>query len=109
MENLFKLTHDIIRTNVLNKFREEWTHNLTSRVFTRETIPPKGSRVFQKLATIPKLCPKIIRIKVIGKFQEDWKNMCRLEFYSFSDIIGTNVLTNLHKLKVHKINVYNTR
>ncbi|KAH3823013.1 hypothetical protein DPMN_124808 [Dreissena polymorpha] len=34
------LTPAIIRSNVRNKFHEDWSINVTCRVFTRKTAPP---------------------------------------------------------------------
>ncbi|KAH3810765.1 hypothetical protein DPMN_139162 [Dreissena polymorpha] len=44
----FKLNRDIIGTNILTKFHEDWTKNVASRVFTRKTAPPTGGHVFQR-------------------------------------------------------------
>ncbi|KAH3882371.1 hypothetical protein DPMN_006307 [Dreissena polymorpha] len=37
---IFKLIKDIIETNPLTKFHEDWTINVTSRVFTRQLLMP---------------------------------------------------------------------
>ncbi|KAH3876036.1 hypothetical protein DPMN_039316 [Dreissena polymorpha] len=39
---IFKLIQDIIQTNLLTKFHEDWTINVASRVLTRKTAPPPG-------------------------------------------------------------------
>ncbi|KAH3769592.1 hypothetical protein DPMN_170865 [Dreissena polymorpha] len=59
---IFKLSRDIIRTNVRTKFHEYWTINVTSRVLTRfcysnirNTSLPPGGHVFQRTGTILKL------------------------------------------------------
>ncbi|KAH3850786.1 hypothetical protein DPMN_093259 [Dreissena polymorpha] len=42
---LFKLIQDIIGTNLLTKFHEDWTINAASRVLTRQMLtPPDGRR-----------------------------------------------------------------
>ncbi|KAH3789676.1 hypothetical protein DPMN_167862 [Dreissena polymorpha] len=43
---IFELIQDIIETNLLTKFHEDWTINVASRVFTRKNAPPLGSHVF---------------------------------------------------------------
>ncbi|KAH3798180.1 hypothetical protein DPMN_151771 [Dreissena polymorpha] len=45
----------IIGTNVLTKFHECWTINVTSRVFTGKNAPTPGCHVFQHTRTIFKL------------------------------------------------------
>ncbi|KAH3739396.1 hypothetical protein DPMN_046048 [Dreissena polymorpha] len=37
---IFKLIQDIIETNLLTKFHEDWTINVASRVLTRKNAPP---------------------------------------------------------------------
>ncbi|KAH3869518.1 hypothetical protein DPMN_032687 [Dreissena polymorpha] len=43
---IFKLIQDIIETNLLTKFHDDWTINVAFRVFTRKNAPPLGSHVF---------------------------------------------------------------
>ncbi|KAH3702262.1 hypothetical protein DPMN_077273 [Dreissena polymorpha] len=90
---IFKLIQDIVRKNVLTKFHEDWTINVTSRVLTRfyytlkpykfhddwtknvtsrETATPPGSHVFQPTRTIFELVQDIIIKTVLTKFHEDW-------------------------------------
>ncbi|KAH3796730.1 hypothetical protein DPMN_150300 [Dreissena polymorpha] len=74
---IFELIQDIIQTNLLTKFHEDWTINVasktsrplfhddwakivTSRVFTRNTAPPPGGYVFQRTGTIFELNQHII-------------------------------------------------
>ncbi|KAH3833989.1 hypothetical protein DPMN_107307 [Dreissena polymorpha] len=66
-------TQDIIRTNVLTKFHEELTINVTFRVLTRINSLPPGGHVFQQKGTIFELIQDIIRTNVLTKFYEDWK------------------------------------
>ncbi|KAH3861206.1 hypothetical protein DPMN_024133 [Dreissena polymorpha] len=40
---IFELIRDIIKTNLLTKFLEDWTINVASRVLTRKNAPPLGS------------------------------------------------------------------
>ncbi|KAH3751442.1 hypothetical protein DPMN_186000 [Dreissena polymorpha] len=42
----------IIGTNILTKFHEDWTMNVTSRVLTRKNAPPPSGHVFQQTGTI---------------------------------------------------------
>ncbi|KAH3853550.1 hypothetical protein DPMN_096077 [Dreissena polymorpha] len=54
---IFKLVRDIIKTNVLTNFHDDWAKIVTSRVFTRENChyihieknaPPTGGHVFHR-------------------------------------------------------------
>ncbi|KAH3801979.1 hypothetical protein DPMN_155644 [Dreissena polymorpha] len=63
---------DIITTNVLTKFHEDGTINVTSRVLTRTNAPPPGGHVFQPTRTIFEHIQDIIRTHVLTKFHEDW-------------------------------------
>ena len=54
-EQFLKFSRDIIRTNYLAKFGEEWTVNVTCRELTRfyyshiwKNAPPPGSHVFKR-------------------------------------------------------------
>ncbi|KAH3749097.1 hypothetical protein DPMN_183588 [Dreissena polymorpha] len=76
---IFKLSLDIIRTIVLNKFHEHWTINMTPRVLKRfyysyiiKNATPPGSHIFQRTGTILKLKIAIIRTNVLNKYCEDW-------------------------------------
>ncbi|KAH3873121.1 hypothetical protein DPMN_036347 [Dreissena polymorpha] len=76
---IFNLIQDIIETNLLTKFHEDWTINVASRVLTRfyhshikKNAPPPGGHVFKATKTI---------------------------FELIQDIIGTNLLTNVNKEK----------
>ncbi|KAH3838791.1 hypothetical protein DPMN_112206 [Dreissena polymorpha] len=66
---IFELVQDIIRTNVLTKFHEDWTINLTSTV---KTAPPPGGHVFLPTGTIFKLVKDFIGTHVPTKFYDDW-------------------------------------
>ncbi|KAH3727004.1 hypothetical protein DPMN_052928 [Dreissena polymorpha] len=80
---IFELIQDIIETNLLTKFHEDWTINVASRVFTmfyyshkyshiRKNAPPLGSHVFQANVTIFELMQDIIETNLPTKFHEDW-------------------------------------
>ncbi|KAH3825616.1 hypothetical protein DPMN_127497 [Dreissena polymorpha] len=72
---------DIHKTNVLTKFHDDWTKNVTSRVFTsffyntnirKKTPPPPGSHVFLPIRTIFELNRCIKETNVLTKFHKDW-------------------------------------
>ncbi|KAH3736747.1 hypothetical protein DPMN_043320 [Dreissena polymorpha] len=80
---IFELIQDIIETNLLTKFNEEWTLNVASRVLTNFTIviyihirksaPPLLRNVFQAKVTLFKLIQDIIGTNLMAKFHEDRK------------------------------------
>ncbi|KAH3827335.1 hypothetical protein DPMN_129267 [Dreissena polymorpha] len=41
---MFKLIQDIIKSNLLANFREDWTINVASRVLTRQMLTPYNGR-----------------------------------------------------------------
>ncbi|KAH3728015.1 hypothetical protein DPMN_053960 [Dreissena polymorpha] len=53
---IFELTSRIKETNVLTKFHEDWTKNVTSRVLTSKTAPPLD----------------INKTNVLTKFHDEW-------------------------------------
>ncbi|KAH3883091.1 hypothetical protein DPMN_007041 [Dreissena polymorpha] len=69
---IFELIQDIIETNLLTKFHEDWTINVASRVFTGKHAPHLGSHVFQANVTILELIKDIIETNLPIKFHEDW-------------------------------------
>ncbi|KAH3697924.1 hypothetical protein DPMN_085436 [Dreissena polymorpha] len=71
---IFKLIQDIIETNLLTKFHEDWTINfyVASKVFTRKNASPLSSHVFQANVTIFELIQDIIETNLPTKFHEDW-------------------------------------
>ncbi|KAH3843164.1 hypothetical protein DPMN_116673 [Dreissena polymorpha] len=91
---IFKLVQDIIGMNVLTKFHEDrtinvtsrvknapplgshfhedWTINVASRVLTRKNAPPPGGHVFQPTGIILELVQDIIGMNLLTKFHEDW-------------------------------------
>ncbi|KAH3790108.1 hypothetical protein DPMN_168303 [Dreissena polymorpha] len=77
-KTIFKLIQDIIETNLLTKFHENWTmrpleknarpllhENLTINVASRENAPPQPTGV------ILKLVKDIIGLNLLTKFHED--------------------------------------
>ncbi|KAH3704948.1 hypothetical protein DPMN_080010 [Dreissena polymorpha] len=61
---IFELIQDIIGTNVLTKFQDDWKINVTSRVFTRKMPRPDGGHVFQRT--------DINGMNLLTNFHEDW-------------------------------------
>ncbi|KAH3886768.1 hypothetical protein DPMN_010781 [Dreissena polymorpha] len=84
--SIFKLIQDIIETNLLTKFHEDWTVNVASRVLTRKTAPPPGGHVFSPIWTIFDLLRDINEINVLTKFHDEW-----------AKIVTSRVFTNLHE------------
>ncbi|KAH3746713.1 hypothetical protein DPMN_181124 [Dreissena polymorpha] len=94
--------HDIIGTNLLTKFHEDWKINVASRVLTRKIAPAPW-------------WPYIIGMNLLNKFHEDWtinvasrvKNAPPLGSHVFQanvtifeliqDIIEINLLTKFHE------------
>ncbi|KAH3828231.1 hypothetical protein DPMN_130184 [Dreissena polymorpha] len=120
---IFELVQDIIRTNVLTKFHEDLTINLTSTV---KTAPPPGGHVFLPTGTIFELVKDFIGTHVPTKFHDDWTNNVSSRdltrktatppgthiFELVQDINGTHVRTKFHEdwtinvtSSVNKVNV----
>ncbi|KAH3730074.1 hypothetical protein DPMN_056053 [Dreissena polymorpha] len=77
---IFELIQDIIETNLLTKFHEDWTINVASRVLTRKNAPPLfhddrkinvTSRVLTKKIAPPLWWPYIIGMNLLTEFHED--------------------------------------
>ncbi|KAH3790672.1 hypothetical protein DPMN_168877 [Dreissena polymorpha] len=69
----------LTRKNVLPKFHEDWTKNVTSGVFTfvhyihiEKTAPPPGGHVFSPIWTIFELVRDINETYVFTKFHDNW-------------------------------------
>ncbi|KAH3856807.1 hypothetical protein DPMN_099402 [Dreissena polymorpha] len=79
---IFERIRDINKTNetnVLNKFHENWTKNVTSRVFTcfhykhkEKNAPPTGGHVFSPIWTIFELVRDINETNLLTNFHDDW-------------------------------------
>ncbi|KAH3711400.1 hypothetical protein DPMN_071069 [Dreissena polymorpha] len=78
----FELNRYIIGTNLLIKFHEDRTRNVSSRV---KTAPPTGSHVFQRTGTTFELNQHIIKTNILTYFKFD------------RDFIGTKLLTKFHE------------
>ncbi|KAH3787625.1 hypothetical protein DPMN_165752 [Dreissena polymorpha] len=90
---IFKRIQDIIETNLLTKFHEDWTINVASRVLTRKNASPPGghyiigtnrltkfhedqiiivtSRVLTRKNAPPPWWPYIIGMNLLTEFHED--------------------------------------
>ncbi|KAH3887637.1 hypothetical protein DPMN_011655 [Dreissena polymorpha] len=124
---IFQQNRHIQKRHVLTKFHEDWTKNVTSRVFTcfhyihiEKTALPPGSHVFSPIWTIFELFhddwAKIVTSRVFTRntapppgshLHEDFaSNVTSTVVTSFElsrGINGTNVLTKFHE--DHTINV----
>ncbi|KAH3846169.1 hypothetical protein DPMN_088467 [Dreissena polymorpha] len=74
----FELNCRIQETNLLTKFHEDWTKNVSSRLFTcfhqihlEKTAPPPGGHVFPLITTIFKLVQNIHITNGLTKFHDD--------------------------------------
>ncbi|KAH3819180.1 hypothetical protein DPMN_120913 [Dreissena polymorpha] len=112
---ILELFQDIIGTNLLTKFYDAWTINVTSRVYTRKNAPHPGVHVFKATSIKFVLIQDSIGINLQTKFHEDRtinaasrvKNAPPLGSHVFQanitifeliqDIIKTNLLTKLHE------------
>ncbi|KAH3706473.1 hypothetical protein DPMN_065859 [Dreissena polymorpha] len=107
---IFKLIQDIIETNLLTKFHEDWTINVASR---EKCLAPAG-HVFKATKTIFELIQDIIGTNLLTKFHDDRKinvtsrvltrkiapprggnvfQQTGIIFELIQDIIGINLLT----------------
>ncbi|KAH3717180.1 hypothetical protein DPMN_059960 [Dreissena polymorpha] len=99
VRQLLETQANIIRTNVLTKFHEELTINVTFRVLTRINSPLPGGYVFQQKGTIFELIQDIIRTNPhIKKCPAPWRpcfstNLNHFKLIQY--IIRTNVLTKV--------------
>ncbi|KAH3894463.1 hypothetical protein DPMN_018620 [Dreissena polymorpha] len=96
--SIFKLNRHIQKTHVLAKFPEDWTKDVTFRVFTltyRETALPPGGHVFSSIWTIFKLVPDINRTNVSTKFHDDWAKIVNSRVFTRNTAPPTG--GNLHE------------
>ncbi|KAH3711891.1 hypothetical protein DPMN_071567 [Dreissena polymorpha] len=111
---IFELVQDIIRTNVLTKFHEDLTINLTSTV---KTAPPPGGHVFlptriifERVKDFIGTHTKNITSRVLTKenCHTPWHpgfSTTRSIFELVQDINGTHVLTKFHEDWTINVNV----
>ncbi|KAH3886924.1 hypothetical protein DPMN_010937 [Dreissena polymorpha] len=79
IRTIFELNRHIQKTHVLTKFHEDWTKNVTSRVFTyvhyihiEKTTRPLTAMFFSPIWTIFELVRDINETNVLTKFHDDW-------------------------------------
>ena len=79
IRTIVELNRRVQKTNVLTKFHEDWTKNVTSRVFTcfhyihiEKNDPPTGGNVFSPIWTIFNLVRDINKTNVLTNFHDDW-------------------------------------
>ncbi|KAH3753215.1 hypothetical protein DPMN_187849 [Dreissena polymorpha] len=102
---VFELIQDIIKTNLLTVFHQDWTINLASRVL-RKNAPSPGGHIFQPTSIIFKL-----EINVASRpYNENAPPLGSHVFQAkvtifelIQDISGTNLLSKFHTDR--KINV----
>ncbi|KAH3794276.1 hypothetical protein DPMN_147807 [Dreissena polymorpha] len=98
---IFELIQDIIETNLLTKFHEDWT--------IKKTAPPPSGHVFSPIWTIFELIRNINETNDLTKFH-DWEKLNTAPppgghvfqwtgtiFKLNQHIILTNILTKLHE------------
>ncbi|KAH3782917.1 hypothetical protein DPMN_160841 [Dreissena polymorpha] len=110
-------------TNVLTKFHEDWTKNVTSN----KTAPPPGGHVFSLIWTVFKHIRGINKTNVLTKFHDDWAKTVTSRVFTRNTapppgghvfqrtiighqifelsrgIIGTNVLTMFHEDRIGNV------
>ncbi|KAH3713862.1 hypothetical protein DPMN_073663 [Dreissena polymorpha] len=76
----------------LDQFHDDWAKIVTSRVFTRNTAPLPGGHVFQMTETIFELNQHIIKTNILTKLHEDWASNVTSTVFTW-----TNVLITFHE------------
>ncbi|KAH3800368.1 hypothetical protein DPMN_154001 [Dreissena polymorpha] len=71
---IFELIQDIIRTNLLIKFHEDWTMHVASRVLTMKNALPPGGHVLKATKTILELTQDIIWTNLLTRVLSTRKN-----------------------------------
>ncbi|KAH3857308.1 hypothetical protein DPMN_099914 [Dreissena polymorpha] len=98
---IFEIIQDIIETNFLTKFHEDWTINVASR----EKCPALGGHAFKATKTIFELIQDIIGTNLLTKFPDDRKINVTSRVLTRKNapppwlpyIIGMNLLTKFHE------------
>ncbi|KAH3750723.1 hypothetical protein DPMN_185254 [Dreissena polymorpha] len=101
---IYELIQDIIETNLLTKFHEDWPINVASRVLTRFYYS-HGGHVFKATKIIFELIQDIIGTNLLTKFHDDRKinvvsrvltrKIAPPPWWPY--IIGMNLLTEFHE------------
>ncbi|KAH3861074.1 hypothetical protein DPMN_024002 [Dreissena polymorpha] len=95
---IFKLVQDIIGTNLLTKFHDDWTINVASR----ENAKSPGGHVFKPTGIILKIVQDIIGTNLVTMFHEDQainvasRVLTRKNALLHVGNIGTNLLTKFY-------------
>ncbi|KAH3867877.1 hypothetical protein DPMN_031014 [Dreissena polymorpha] len=92
---IFKLVQDIIGTNLLTKFHDDWTINVASR----ENAKSPGGYVFQPTGIILKIVQDIIGTNLVTMFHEDQAINVASRVLTRKNAllhIGTNLLTKFY-------------
>ncbi|KAH3844332.1 hypothetical protein DPMN_086590 [Dreissena polymorpha] len=102
---IFELVQELIGTNLLTKFHDDWTINMASRVLTRKNATPPWQPCFPANGTIFELIQDIIGTNLVIKFHDDRTiNVASKQYIKLiQDIIVTNLLPKFHEDR--KINV----
>ncbi|KAH3787962.1 hypothetical protein DPMN_166089 [Dreissena polymorpha] len=101
---LKSMVKDIIRTNLLTKFHEDWTFNVASRP-NKEKCPAPGGHVFKATKSIFKLIQDIIGTNLLTNFHDDREINVTSRVLTRKNapppwwpyIIGMNLLTKFHE------------
>ncbi|KAH3846433.1 hypothetical protein DPMN_088734 [Dreissena polymorpha] len=102
---IFELVQDIIGTNLLTKFHDDWTINMASRVLTKKNATPPWRPCFSANKTIFELIKDIIGTNLVTKFHDDRTiNVASRVLIRKNDpppnIIGPNLLTKVLTRKI---------
>ncbi|KAH3875590.1 hypothetical protein DPMN_038859 [Dreissena polymorpha] len=89
---IFELIQDILETNLLTKFHEDWTMNVASKVLTRKNAPPL-TNLLTKIHDEQKIN---VTSRVLTRFYYShiWKN-APPPWWQY--VIGMNLLTEFHE------------
>ncbi|KAH3889947.1 hypothetical protein DPMN_014014 [Dreissena polymorpha] len=98
--------HELLETNVLTKFHENWAKNVTSRVLTcfhyihiEKKAPHTGGHVFSPIWTIFELVREINETNVLTNFHDDWAKIVTSRVFTrflYSQIMKTAPPTGGH-------------
>ncbi|KAH3736067.1 hypothetical protein DPMN_042627 [Dreissena polymorpha] len=95
-KTILDLIQDIIGTNLLTKFHEDWKVNLASRV---KNDPPPGGHVFQPTGIIFELVQYIVGMNLLTKFNDD--RIINVEKYRTINV-ASRVLTRFYYSHIWK-------
>ncbi|KAH3822194.1 hypothetical protein DPMN_123967 [Dreissena polymorpha] len=82
---------------VLTKFYDDWAKRVTSRVYTRNPARPPEGHGFQQTGTIFELNQHIIKTNILTKLHEEWaSNVTSTVFTSFELDRTRNVASRVY-------------